>query len=161
MLQDVFLFSGTIYDNLTFGDNAIKENEVMHAIDYVGARKIIEKEKDGLMAFVNERGSNYSAGERQLLSFARAFLYKPAVMFLDEATANIDSETEKIIQNSLKKLMKVNTMLVVAHRLSTIKDAKKIIVLKNGKIVEEGTHSELIKNKSHYYKLNKIQEENI
>ena len=161
MLQDVFLFSGTIYDNLTFGDNAIKENEVMHAIDYVGARKIIEKEKDGLMAFVNERGSNYSAGERQLLSFARAFLYKPAVMFLDEATANIDSETEKIIQNSLKKLMKVNTMLVVAHRLSTIKDAKKIIVLQNGKIVEEGTHSELIKNKSHYYKLNKIQEENI
>ncbi len=161
MLQDVFLFSGTIYDNLTFGDSSIKKEDVYHAIDYVGASKIIEKEKDKLMAVVRERGSNYSAGERQLLSFARAFLYKPAVMFLDEATANIDSETEKIIQKSLKKLMNLNTMLVVAHRLSTIRDAKKIIVLQDGKIIEEGTHEELIKNKSFYYNLNKIQENNI
>ncbi len=157
MLQDVFLFEGTVYDNLTFGNTNISINDVNKALEYVGAKHIINKLPNGLNTMIYERGNNFSQGERQLLSFARVLLYKPKVMFLDEATANIDSETEIIIQNSLAKFMKLNTMLVVAHRLSTIKNSTKILVLSDGIIKEMGSHNELIKQKGIYYQMYKLQ----
>ena len=157
MLQDVFLFEGTVYDNLTFGNSNISVNAVNKALEYVGAKHIIDKLPKGLETMIYERGNNFSQGERQLLSFARVLLYKPKVMFLDEATANIDSETEVIIQNSLAKFMKMNTMLVVAHRLSTIKNSTKILVLSDGVIKEMGSHNELVKQKGIYYQMYKLQ----
>ena len=157
MLQDVFLFEGTVYDNLTFGNTNISISDVNKALEYVGAKHIINKLPNGLNTMIYERGNNFSQGEKQLLSFARVLLYKPKVMFLDEATANIDSETEIIIQNSLAKFMKLNTMLVVAHRLSTIKNSTKILVLSDGVIKEIGSHNELIKQKGIYYQMYKLQ----
>lgn len=157
MLQDVFLFEGTVYDNLTFGNSNITRSQVNQALEYVGATGVIKKLPHGLDTIIYERGNNFSQGERQLLSFARVILYKPSVMFLDEATANIDSETEVIIQNSLAKIMKMNTMLVVAHRLSTIKNCTKILVLANGVIKEFGSHDELIAKKGIYYQMYKLQ----
>ena len=111
----------------------------------------------GLDEEVRERGNNFSAGQRQLLSFARTIVHKPEVMILDEATANIDTETEKLIQNSLEKMMNIGTMIMVAHRLSTIQHADKIIVLSHGNILEEGNHQELLKKKGRYYKLYQLQ----
>lgn len=157
MLQDVFLFEGTIYDNLTFGNSEIPKNKVLEVLDYVGASHIIARLPQGLDTMVLERGSNFSAGERQLLSFARAILYEPEVLFLDEATANIDSESEAQIQSSLTKIMSVKTMLVVAHRLSTIKNSTKILLLSDGDIIEEGSHKELLAKKGQYYNLYKLQ----
>lgn len=160
MLKDVFSFNRTIYDNLTFKDNSISKNNVIKASKYVGAYDIIKHQEKGLDTIILERGNNFSVGERQLLSFARVLLYDPKVMFLDEATANIDTETERLIQKSLDKISHANTMLVLAHRLSTIKNANRILMLLKGKIVEEGSHSELLKNKSYYYNLYKVQYEN-
>ena len=112
---------------------------------------------NGLDEPVLERGNNFSAGERQLISFARVIAHKPNIMILDEATANIDTETEVLIQDSLKKMMNVGTMLIVAHRLSTIQHADKIIVLHKGKILEQGNHQELLKRGGHYYQLYRLQ----
>nr|MCR5006284.1 ATP-binding cassette domain-containing protein [Clostridiales bacterium] len=106
---------------------------------------------------VRERGNNFSAGQRQLLSFARTIIHKPDVMILDEATANIDTETEQLIQNSLEKMMNIGTMLIVAHRLSTIQHADKIIVIDHGEIVEMGDHFELLEKRGAYYELYKLQ----
>ncbi len=157
MLQDVFLFSGTVRSNITLGlDNATDE-EVLDACRYVNADRFIAKLPDGLDEVVRERGNNFSAGQRQLISFARTILHKPSVMILDEATANIDTETELLIQDSLEKMMNIGTMLIVAHRLSTIQHADKIIVLSHGKILEEGTHAELLKKKGNYYRLYMLQ----
>ena len=138
MLQDVFLFSGTIRSNLLLGMEGVSDDEIHAACKYVNANSFIDRLKDGLDEEVRERGNNFSAGQRQLLSFARTILHKPAVMILDEATANIDTETELLIQDSLEKLMNIGTMLMVAHRLSTIQHADNIIVLSHGKIVEQG-----------------------
>ena len=160
MLQDVFLFSGTIRDNITVFDNKYSDREIMEACEFVNAQDIINKYSDKLDHIVEERGSNYSQGERQLISFARTILPKPNVIVLDEATANIDTKTEKVIEDSLSKMSNIGTMLSVAHRLSTIQHSDKIIVLNHGKIVEEGNHQELLKKRGMYYTLYELQYKN-
>ena len=157
MLQDVFLFSGTIRSNITLGLEGVSDEEVKEACRYVNADSFIDKLSGGLDEVVRERGNNFSAGQRQLISFARTIIHKPAVMILDEATANIDTETELLIQDSLEKMMNIGTMLMVAHRLSTIQHADKIIVLSHGKIIEEGNHNQLLLNKGNYYRLYTLQ----
>lgn len=157
MLQDVFLFSGTISSNIKMRDEDISDEEVREACEYVNADKMIDKLPDKYNDIVKERGNNFSSGQRQLISFARTVVHKPQIMILDEATANIDTETEKVIQNSLQKMFSIGTMLIVAHRLSTIQKANNIIVLQKGEIIEQGTHQELLKNKGHYYSLYKLQ----
>ena len=157
MLQDVFLFSGTIRSNIVLRDESITDEEVMKTCDYVNASHFINKLSGGLDEEVRERGNNFSAGQRQLLSFARTIVHKPAVMILDEATANIDTETEVLIQDSLEKMMNIGTMLIVAHRLSTIQHADKIIVLSHGEIVEQGNHDQLLKLRGRYYDLYMLQ----
>jgi ATP-binding cassette subfamily B protein len=147
MLQDVFLFSGTIRDNITLNNEAISQDEIIKSSDYVGLDHVLKKLPEGLNHEVRERGNNFSSGERQLISFARAVVYKPTVMTLDEATANIDSETEAVIQNSLAKMMNISTMIIVAHRLSTIQHCNKILVMQKGEIVESGNHQALLKKK--------------
>ncbi len=123
----------------------------------MNADKFIARLDHGLDEEVRERGNNFSAGQRQLLSFARTILHKPSVMILDEATANIDTETEILIQDSLEKMRSVGTMLIVAHRLSTIQHADNIIVLSHGKILEQGSHQELLANHGRYYQLYTLQ----
>ena len=157
MLQDVFLFSGTIRSNILLDAEGISDEEVMKSCEFVNADKFICKLKNGLDEEVRERGNNFSAGQRQLISFARTIVHKPEVMILDEATANIDTETEKLIQDSLSRMMNIGTMLVVAHRLSTIQHADKILFLSHGEIIEEGTHAELLKQKGRYFELYKVQ----
>ncbi|MBQ8909506.1 MAG: ABC transporter ATP-binding protein [Oscillospiraceae bacterium] len=157
MLQDVFLFAGTIRSNILLGLEAVSEDEVWQACRYVNADKFIEKLEKGLDEPVRERGNNFSAGQRQLLSFARTIIHKPAVMILDEATANIDTETEVLIQDSLEKMRNIGTMLVVAHRLSTIQHADHIIVLSKGRILEQGSHRQLLQQKGRYYQLYTLQ----
>ena len=157
MLQDVFLFSGTIKSNILLRMDGVSDEEVMDACRYVNADKIIEKLPLGLDEEVRERGNNFSAGQRQLLSFARTIIHKPAVMILDEATANIDTETEVLIQDSLEKMMNIGTLLIVAHRLSTIQHADNIIFLSKGRIVEEGNHAQLLEKKGRYYGLYMLQ----
>ena len=157
MLQDVFLFSGTIRSNIVLRDESITDEEIREACDYVNASHFINKLAGGLDEEVRERGNNFSAGQRQLLSFARTIIHKPSVMILDEATANIDTETELLIQNSLEKMMNIGTMLMVAHRLSTIQHADKIIVLSHGEIIEIGNHSELLAKKGAYHGLYMLQ----
>ena len=157
MLQDVFLFSGTIRSNIILRDETITDEEVLKTCRYVNADHFINKLTDGLDEEVRERGNNFSAGQRQLLSFARTIVHKPSVIILDEATANIDTETELLIQDSLEKIKNIGTMLIVAHRLSTIQHADKIIVLSHGEIVEEGNHFELLANRGRYYGLYMLQ----
>jgi len=157
MLQDVFLFSGTIRSNILLRMEGVSDEEVMKACRYVNADHFIDRLKNGLDEEVRERGNNFSAGQRQLLSFARTVLHKPSVMILDEATANIDTETELLIQDSLNKMRNIGTMLIVAHRLSTIQHADNIIVMSKGKIVEQGNHSQLLEQKGRYYRLYQLQ----
>ena len=157
MLQDVFLFSGTVRSNIVLRMEDVTDGEVMQACRYVNADSFITKLEKGLDEEVRERGNNFSAGQRQLLSFARTILHKPSVMILDEATANIDTETEVLIQDSLEKMKNIGTMLIVAHRLSTIQHADNIILLSKGKILEQGTHQELLHQKGRYYQLYTLQ----
>ena len=157
MLQDVFLFSGTIRSNIVLHEEGISDEEIMDACRYVNADSFINRLDGGLDEVVRERGNNFSAGQRQLLSFARTIIHKPSVMILDEATANIDTETEQLIQDSLEKMMNIGTMLIVAHRLSTIQHADNIILLSHGKIREMGNHQELLRQKGAYYKLYTLQ----
>ena len=159
MLQDVFLFSGDIRSNILLREEGINDEQVWEACRYVNADSFIGKLEGGLDEVVRERGNNFSAGQRQLLSFARTILHKPSVMILDEATANIDTETEILIQDSLEKMKNIGTMLIVAHRLSTIQHADKIILLSHGQILEEGTHQELLRRKGRYYQLYMLQYE--
>ena len=157
MLQDVFLFSGDIRSNIVLREEGITDEEVLEACHYVNADSFINKLEAGLDEVIRERGNNFSAGQRQLLSFARTILHKPSVMILDEATANIDTETELLIQDSLEKMKNIGTMLIVAHRLSTIQHSDNIILLANGEIVEQGNHQELLKQKGRYYDLYMLQ----
>lgn len=157
MLQDVFLFSGTVSSNIRMREESITDSDIQQACEYVNADKFIMGLPNGYQEEVRERGNNFSSGQRQLLSFARTVVHKPKIMILDEATANIDTETEVLIQNSLEKMMNIGTMLVVAHRLSTVQHANKIIVLQKGTIIEEGTHQELLKKRGQYYKLYQLQ----
>ena len=157
MLQDVFLFSGDIRSNIVLRNEGISDEEVMQAARYVNADAFIGKLEKGLDEPVRERGNNFSAGQRQLLSFARTILHKPSVMILDEATANIDTETELLIQDSLEKMKNIGTMLIVAHRLSTIQHADNIILLSHGQIMEQGNHQQLLQQRGRYYQLYTLQ----
>ena len=156
MLQDVFLFAGTIRSNIAL-HNEYSDTEINEVCDYVNASHFISKLEKGLDTEVRERGNNFSSGQRQLLSFARTIIHKPSVMILDEATANIDTETELLIQNSLEKIMSIGTMLMVAHRLSTIQHADNIIVLSHGEIIEQGSHFDLLAQRGKYYDLYMLQ----
>ncbi len=157
MLQDVFLFAGDIRSNILLREPGISDEEVWQAARYVNADGFISRLEGGLDEVVRERGNNFSAGQRQLLSFARTIVHKPSVMILDEATANIDTETEVLIQDSLEKMKNIGTMRIVAHRLSTIQHADNIIVLSHGQIQEQGTHQELLHKKGQYYRLYTLQ----
>lgn len=157
MQQDVFLFEGTIESNIRLYDKDVSMEEVKEAAEYVNASHFIEKLPQGYQEPVSERGSTFSAGERQLLSFARTLSHKPSILVMDEATANIDTETEMLIQEALEKLMKGRTTIMVAHRLSTIQHADCIMVMHKGKIRERGTHQELLTQNGIYRKLYELQ----
>ena len=157
MLQDVFLFSGDIRSNIVLREEGFSDEQVWEACKYVNADAFIGKLENGLDEVVRERGNNFSAGQRQLLSFARTIIHKPSVMILDEATANIDTETELLIQDSLEKMKNIGTMLIVAHRLSTIQHSDNIILLSHGQILEQGNHQQLLQKKGKYYDLYTLQ----
>jgi ATP-binding cassette subfamily B protein len=154
--QDVFLFSATIRENITLGEE-MSDNHIMEACRAVRADSFIERLPKGLDTPLNERGTNLSTGQRQLLSFARVLAHNPRVIIMDEATANIDTETERLVQKGVEVLMQNRTALVIAHRLSTIKRADRILVLSAGRVLEEGNHDELIKQKGVYYNLYRLQ----
>lgn len=157
VLQDVFLFTGDVEMNITLDNDEISPATVREAARLVNAEKFIERLPGGYKAQVMERGASFSAGQRQLLAFARALAYDPAILILDEATANIDTETEQLIQEALQKLIEGRTTLIIAHRLSTIQHADKIIVLHKGEIREMGTHQELLRQRGYYYRLYQLQ----
>lgn len=159
MLQDVFLFTGDIRSNIRLNEDSITDEDIVAAAKTVNADGFIQNLDGGYDHRVIERGAAFSAGQRQLLSFARTLAFKPSVLILDEATANIDTETEALIQDALGKLMEGRSTIIVAHRLSTIQNCDKIIVLHKGEIREEGTHQELLARGGMYYKLYKLQYE--
>ena len=157
--QDIFLFSGTIKDNILYGNETASFDEVIEAAKHANAHEFISKLKRGYNTHIGERGVKLSGGERQRIAIARAILKNPKILILDEATASLDTESEILVQNALEYLMQGRTTFVIAHRLSTVRNADKIIVLQNGRIIERGTHNELIKDKnSLYFKLCKNQE---
>ena len=153
VLQDVFLFSGSIFDNVTLRDQAITKEKVITASKMIGIHEFIESLPGGYDYNVQERGATLSTGQRQLLSFLRALLFDPAILILDEATSSVDSNTEKLIQHAIEVLTQGRTSIVIAHRLSTIRKAQKIIVLDDGKLLEEGTHEQLMHSDGHYAKM--------
>ena len=155
--QDVFIFTGDIKSNISLDNENISIEDVKRAAEIVHADSFIEKMPGGYDAPVTERGSTLSAGQRQLLSFARTLAYDPTILVLDEATANIDTETEALITSALAKLMEGRTTIMVAHRLSTIQHADKIIVMHQGQIKEAGTHQELLARNGLYRKLYDLQ----
>lgn len=157
MMQDVFLFNGTIKDNISLENENITDEEIITDCKRVGADNFISKLTNGYNEQVSEKGSNFSAGQRQLISFARTLAYHPSLVLLDEATANIDTETEKLIQTSLEEMRSIGTLVIVAHRLSTIKNADHIFVISYGRIIEEGNHKELMYMKGKYYNLYRLQ----
>lgn len=159
MLQDVFLFTGDVRANIRLNETGITDAEIEAAAQTVNAAGFISRLPGGYAHEVIERGAAFSAGQRQLLSFARTLAFKPSVLILDEATANIDTETESLIQDALGKLMEGRTTIIVAHRLSTIQNADKIIVMHKGRIVEEGDHQQLLSQGGIYYKLYMLQYE--
>lgn len=151
MMQDSFIFSGTIMDNIRYGNNDATDEEVIAAAKTVCAHEFIKSLEDGYYTQVNERGSRLSAGQRQLISFARAVLADPKILILDEATSSIDTETEILLQKGLLEMLKGRTSFIIAHRLSTIKNASCIMYVDDGKIQEKGSHDELLKIKDGYY----------
>lgn len=157
MQQDVFIFEGTVESNIRLNNDEITADEIKAAAEYVNASHFIERLPKGYEEPVSERGSTFSAGERQLLSFARTLAHKPSILVMDEATANIDTETELLIQEALEKLMQGRTTIMVAHRLSTIQHADCIMVMHKGKIREHGTHQELLAQNGIYRKLYELQ----
>lgn len=157
VLQDVFLFSDTIYNNITLNNSAISMEEVVAAAKVVGAHDFIAKLPGGYDYNVKERGGMLSVGQRQLISFIRAYVHKPKILILDEATSSIDTESELLIQKATDVLTEGRTSIVIAHRLSTIQKADKIIVLEKGRIIEQGSHQELISQDGHYRKLFELQ----
>jgi ATP-binding cassette subfamily B protein len=157
VLQDVFLFSGTVAHNIHLGNRDIGEEKIREVARYINAERFIERLPRGYEENVGERGSSLSVGERQLLSFARALVYDPRILVLDEATSSVDTETEFLVQDALRKFMAGRTSIVIAHRLSTIRYVDRIIVLHKGRVIEEGTHAELLVRNGHYAKLYELQ----
>ena len=157
VLQDPFLYHGTVESNIKMYNEELTREDVIEAAKFVDAHNFIDKLEDKYDSIVTERGATFSSGERQLLTFARTIASKPKILILDEATANIDSETEELIQNSLEKMRKGRTTIAIAHRLSTIQDSNCIYVLDKGEIIESGTHEELIALKGNYYKMYQLQ----
>ena len=157
VLQDPFLYHGTVESNIKMYNENLTREDVIEAAKFVDAHNFIDRLEDKYDSIVTERGSTFSCGERQLLTFARTIASKPKILILDEATANIDSETEDIIQNSLKKMREGRTTIAIAHRLSTIQDSNCIYVLDKGEIIESGTHEELLNRKGNYYKMYQLQ----
>ena len=157
VLQDVFLFSDSVFHNITLRDPSISLDQVIEAAKAVGAHSFIEKLPGAYSYNVGERGGVLSVGQRQLLSFIRAYVYNPSILILDEATSSVDNESEELIQCATEKLTKGRTSIVIAHRLSTIQQAHKIIVMDQGKIVEQGNHAELLLENGYYRKLYEIQ----
>ena len=153
VLQTPHLFSGTIRENLRFGNENASDEEIYRALEMVDALDVIEKLDQGLDAQVGEGGDLLSTGQKQLLSFARAILANPRILILDEATASVDTLTEKVIQDAIYKVIQGRTSFVIAHRLSTIVDADIILVVKDGKIIERGKHMELMRQKGYYFEL--------
>jgi ATP-binding cassette subfamily B protein len=157
VLQDVFLFSGSVLDNITLRNPAIERKQAIEAAKMIGVHNFIMQLPGGYDYNVMERGATLSLGQRQLLSFIRALLYNPSILILDEATSSIDSESERLIQQAIDKLISGRTSIVIAHRLSTVRKAHKIIVLDKGEIIEMGTHEQLMRQQGHYYNLHKMQ----
>ncbi|MCX7795125.1 MAG: ABC transporter ATP-binding protein/permease [bacterium] len=157
VLQEPFLFSGTIRDNMKYGKETAQDDEIWRALDIIGAGEFVRRLPNKLDTTIGERGISLSMGQRQLLSFARVILADPRIIVLDEATSNIDTETEQQIQSALRTLLKGRTAFIIAHRLSTIREADLIVVIENGKIVERGTHSELLALGGIYYRMNVAQ----
>jgi ATP-binding cassette, subfamily B, multidrug efflux pump len=157
VLQDVFLFSGTIKSNISLGDASIRDEQIIEAAKTVGADGFIQKLPNKYNEEVKEKGATLSVGQKQLVSFARALVFNPQILILDEATSSVDTETEMLIQEAIKKLLKGRTSIVIAHRLSTIQNSDKIIVLHKGEIKEVGTHQQLLTKKGIYFKLYQLQ----
>ena len=157
MLQDTFVFSGTILENIRYGKLDATEEEIIAAAKVVRAHDFIKELKDGYQTVVEERGSTLSAGQRQLISFARALLADPKILILDEATSSIDTKTEELLQEGLQQLLKGRTSFIIAHRLSTIKNSSQIFYVSGGKIAEAGTHDELMAQKGLYHHLYQSQ----
>ncbi|MFA5550351.1 MAG: ABC transporter ATP-binding protein [Trueperaceae bacterium] len=158
VLQDPFLFSGTIRSNITLGDDSIPQEQVEEAARFVNAHGFIARLPEGYDTPVLERGAGFSTGQKQLIAFARALVQNPDILLvLDEATANVDTETEELIQDALEKLMQGRTSIIIAHRLSTIQDVDRIMVMRKGKLIEEGNHFELLKNDGYYRRLYELQ----
>ena len=156
-MQDFHIFSGSILDNITLGNPSISDEQGVKAARAVNAHSFIESLPEGYQTQLVERGQNLSQGQRQLLAFARVLAANPEILVLDEATASIDTETEEIIQNALKIIMKGRTSILIAHRLKTIQESDRILVLKNGRVKEIGTHDQLMANKDVYYTLSQLQ----
>jgi ATP-binding cassette subfamily B protein len=157
VLQDVFLFSGSVSENIRLGNKAITDSQVERAADIVHASQFVRKLDRQYATEVGERGSSLSVGQKQLLAFARALAYDPKILVLDEATSSIDTETEALIQDAIAKLMAGRTCIVIAHRLSTVQNADRILVLHRGRIREMGTHQELLRLKGIYWRLYQLQ----
>ena len=156
-MQDFHIFSGSILENITLGNPRISDKDGIKAAHAVNANTFIEALPEGFQTQLVERGQNLSQGQRQLLAFARVLAANPEILILDEATASIDTETEQLIQEALQVIMEGRTSILIAHRLKTIQEADRILVLKNGRVKEVGTHDELMANKDIYYTLSQLQ----
>ena len=153
--QENFLFSGTVMENLKFARPDAKDEEVLQAAKTLGTDEVIRRFADGYETKVSERGANFSAGERQLLTFTRALVANPRLLILDEATSAVDPSTERLIQHALDKLISRRTTFIIAHRLSTVINAHRILVLENGEIIAQGSHQELLAQGGYYAELHK------
>jgi ATP-binding cassette subfamily B protein len=155
--QDVFMFAGTLRDNIGLGAPGVDDARILAAATRVGADRVVAARPGGLDAPVAERGANFSSGERQLVAFARALCREPEILILDEATASVDPETERVIERGIAELMRGRTSIVIAHRLSTIRRASRILVVHEGRIAEEGRHEDLLERGGIYARLYRLQ----
>ena len=157
VLQDTWLFSGTIHDNIAYGRPEATEDEILAAAKAAYVDRFVHSLPEGYDTVIDEEGSNISVGEKQLITIARAFLARPDLLILDEATSSVDTRTEMLVQEAMNRLRRGRTSFVIAHRLSTIRDADLILVMEHGDIVEQGSHDELLAAKGHYYDLYQSQ----